>query len=223
MITVGQAMTRVLVAFVLSFLIGLDREKNKRPAGLKTHVIVALGSCLVTVVPFIYADTYGVDPTRIPAQVISGIGFLGAGTILRYGENVVGLTTAATLWVSGCIGVAAGLGEVSVCLLVTLLIFVVLKIVPYFERKFFAKKSDFQISMKMHNDKNELLFISDMMKNNDISIRAVHVDLDEHGHKLFKFNLTAKDKEAQQNFMEKFALLDNLHFKQEETELSPED
>lgn len=106
---------RLLLASVLGGLIGLEREANNRPAGLRTHILVSAGSALIMLVS-IYGfvghgpNGEGGEPARLAAQVVSGIGFLGAGTILRQGNSIKGLTTAASLWVSGGIGLAIGDG-----------------------------------------------------------------------------------------------------------------
>jgi len=114
-LTLGELSLRVLAAIVLGGLVGFEREFSDQPAGFRTHILVSLGAMLFTVV-----GAYGIgefasedinfDPTRIAAQVVSGIGFLGAGAILREGLNVKGLTTAAALWVTAAIGVAVGFG-----------------------------------------------------------------------------------------------------------------
>ncbi|KYH36008.1 putative Mg(2+) transport ATPase [Clostridium tepidiprofundi DSM 19306] len=99
---------RLLLSCILGGLIGIEREINNRPAGLRTHILVTVGSTLVMLISM-YGFTYG-DPSRLAAQVISGIGFLGAGTIIRNGSDISGLTTAASIWVSGGIGLAIGNG-----------------------------------------------------------------------------------------------------------------
>lgn len=104
-----ELVLRLLLSAVLGGLIGMEREVNNRPAGLRTHVLVSLGSCLIMLISM-YGFGQNGDPARLAAQVVSGIGFLGAGTILRNGNNIKGLTTAASLWVSGCIGLAIGNG-----------------------------------------------------------------------------------------------------------------
>lgn len=108
---------RLVVAALLGGLVGFEREFSDQPAGLRTHLLVSLGAALFTIVgaygvgPFFDADSdVRLDPTRIAAQVVSGIGFLGAGAILREGLNIRGLTTAAALWVAAAIGVATGFG-----------------------------------------------------------------------------------------------------------------
>jgi putative Mg2+ transporter-C (MgtC) family protein len=109
---------RMLVAAVLGAAIGLEREIHEHPAGMRTHLLVSLGSAIFTVLSIygfqgIAANGVAatVDPTRVAAQVVSGIGFLGAGAILKYGTSIRGLTTAASLWTAAAIGMAAGAGE----------------------------------------------------------------------------------------------------------------
>jgi len=105
---------RLLAAAALGALIGLEREIHGHPAGLRTHMLVSLGSGLFTVLSihgFGQAPGAGIDPTRIAAQIVSGIGFLGAGAILKDGIVIRGLTTAASLWATAAVGMAAGAGE----------------------------------------------------------------------------------------------------------------
>lgn len=101
---------RFLLACVTGGLIGVERESKRRPAGFRTHILVCLGAALVMCTGQYLTAMYDTDPTRLGAQVISGIGFLGAGTILVTRQQVKGLTTAASLWASACMGLAIGCG-----------------------------------------------------------------------------------------------------------------
>jgi putative Mg2+ transporter-C (MgtC) family protein len=101
---------RLVLAGFLGGLIGLDRELTGHPAGARTHATVALGSCLFSLVSLYHGQSVGADQTRIAAQVVSGIGFIGAGVIMRDRFKVKGLTTAASLWTTASIGMAAGYG-----------------------------------------------------------------------------------------------------------------
>src|SRR5918996_3966083 len=110
---------RLLLSALMGGAIGLEREISDQPAGFRTHILVALGACLFAVVSaysfgaFVGAEEspqFRYDPTRVAAQIVTGIGFLGAGAIIRYGMSVRGLTTAASLWVVAAIGTAIGLG-----------------------------------------------------------------------------------------------------------------
>ena len=116
-ITTSDLIVRLVIAAALGGAIGFEREFSEQPAGLRTHLLVSLGACLFTLAGAYGLDAFsghaaevGFDPTRIAAQVVSGIGFLGAGAILREGINIRGLTTAAALWVTAAVGLAVGLG-----------------------------------------------------------------------------------------------------------------
>ncbi|HZO98365.1 MAG TPA: MgtC/SapB family protein [Gaiellaceae bacterium] len=107
-----DAVARLAVAGALGAAVGVERELREREAGVRTHLLVALGSCLFTVAGAYGFHDFGtrVDPTRIAAQIVTGIGFLGAGAIIREGISVRGLTTAGSLWIVAAIGMAAGAG-----------------------------------------------------------------------------------------------------------------
>ena len=127
-----EVFLRLALAAVLGAAIGLEREIRERGAGLRTHLLVSLGSALFTIVSaygfhsFLAsgASVVRADPTRIAAQIVTGIGFLGAGAIIRQGLSVRGLTTAATLWVVAAIGLAAGAGYYSAAVVTTVLVLV---------------------------------------------------------------------------------------------------
>lgn len=117
---------RILMALLCGGIIGYEREYKNRPAGLRTHMMVCIGSALVMIISQYIYENYmpgANDPARLGAQVISGIGFLGAGTIIRERFSVKGLTTAATLWVVACIGLAIGSGYYIIAGIATLVIF----------------------------------------------------------------------------------------------------
>ena len=100
---------KLALSFALGMVVGLEREISDKPAGLRTNVLICLGSTLFTLASVKMSDM-NADPTRIAAQIVSGIGFLGAGAIMREGEHVTGLTTAATIWMVAAVGMAIGLG-----------------------------------------------------------------------------------------------------------------
>lgn len=131
----------MIVTTILCSAIGLEREHTNRPAGVRTHMLVGLSSALVMLtsefVILQYQGSSAIDPTRMGAQVISGIGFLGAGTIIKEGYNVKGLTTAASLWSVACIGLATGSGFYSGAIILTIVVLIALQ----FMRKLFPKHS----------------------------------------------------------------------------------
>ena len=123
-----DAVLKLGLAALLSGIIGYEREHSHRPAGFRTHILVAIGSTLIMMSAAYASKKYGgsVDVTRMSAQVLSGIGFLGAGTILREGFTVKGLTTAASLWAVSCIGTAVGMGFYSGAIIATVVIYLTL-------------------------------------------------------------------------------------------------
>ena len=117
---------RLGIALALGAVIGFEREMDRQPAGFRTHALVALGSALFTIISaYAFADS-ALDPTRIAAQIVSGIGFIGAGTILHYRGSIRGLTTAASLWSVAAIGMAAGAGMLLLAVVGTVLIVIIL-------------------------------------------------------------------------------------------------
>jgi putative Mg2+ transporter-C (MgtC) family protein len=122
-----EALLRLALAGVLGGLIGLERELRDREAGLRTHLLVAVGAALFTIVgAYGFSSFRLTDPTRIAAQIVTGIGFLGAGAIIRQGSTIRGLTTAATLWVVAAVGLASGAGYYSAALITTALVLLAL-------------------------------------------------------------------------------------------------
>jgi uncharacterized membrane protein YhiD involved in acid resistance len=125
-----ELMGRVLVAFLLGGVIGIERERRAKVAGLRTHMLVAGGSALFTVASYaLFAgEGPGYDPSRVAAQVVSGIGFLGAGAIIQSGGSVAGLTTAASIWMVAALGMAAGGGAFPLAIVSTIIAVVVLRL-----------------------------------------------------------------------------------------------
>src|SRR2546428_9660469 len=131
---------RLLLAAGLGARIGLEREYMRKPAGLRTNILIALGSALFTIVSMAVGGGGG-TPDRIAAQVVTGIGFLGGGAILRSGTTVHGMTTAATIWVNAAIGMAAGAGEYALAAGSTIITLIVLAVLPPIER-YFSRRRD---------------------------------------------------------------------------------
>ncbi len=138
-------MLRLLVALALGAIVGLERERQERAAGLRTVTMVSLGSCLFTIIgAYGFANT---DPSRVAAQIVTGIGFLGAGTIFLRKDLVRGLTTAATIWAVAAIGMAAGTARYFEAAFTTLLILAVLMVLKPIEKRFFKRPSEAQVSV----------------------------------------------------------------------------
>lgn len=130
-----DVLLRLLVAALLGGLVGLERDIHGRPAGLRTHLLVAMGAALFTILSGLLAGP-GSDPGRIAAQIVTGIGFLGAGAIIKSGVNVKGLTTAACLWVCASIGMCTGAGFFNFAIASTFIAIVALISLNYLEKCF---------------------------------------------------------------------------------------
>ena len=141
MISEVQIVLRVLVGAVLGAVVGLERERQDQPAGLRTHIILVIGATLAMVLSVNLGYLFArpgtpADPARLAAQVISGIGFLGAGAILRYGFNVKGLTTATSLWTMAIVGMTVGAGYYLIAVGTTALMLMVLTLLNVIEKRF---------------------------------------------------------------------------------------
>jgi putative Mg2+ transporter-C (MgtC) family protein len=118
-----EMIARLLLAVVLGILVGMEREIVHKPAGLRTHALVSLGACLFTVISIDYFD---VDPARIAAGIVTGIGFIGAGSIIAEKGHVQGITTAASLWCVAAVGLAVGVGAYVLAVVSSVLVFGIL-------------------------------------------------------------------------------------------------
>jgi putative Mg2+ transporter-C (MgtC) family protein len=140
LISEGEILIRLGLAAVLGMIVGFERERQNQPAGLRTHAILAIGSCLAMTISInlsMQFQSEGLigDPARIAAQVVSGIGFLGAGAILRYGTNVKGLTTATSLWTVAMVGLAVGAGHYFSAAGTTIALLIVLVLLNVLEKR----------------------------------------------------------------------------------------
>lgn len=130
-----ETVVRLLLAAVLGAAIGFEREYRQKSAGLRTNTLISIGAALFTLMSIELAEgVIGADPSRIAAQIVTGIGFLGAGAIIRHGGNVLGLTTAATVWVNAAVGVAAGGGRYVLAVSATVVTILVLSALVPLER-----------------------------------------------------------------------------------------
>ena len=172
MITWQEIVFRLLLAAFISGIIGIEREISNRPAGFRTHMLVTLGATLIMLISVdVFADS---DPGRLAAQVVSGIGFLGAGTIMRTGNNIVGLTTAASLWVCAGIGLAIGAGYYVGAIATTVIILIILMSTGLLERTILRKKYG-SIELAAVNRPGIIGDIEKLFASYKISIRSMNV------------------------------------------------
>ncbi|MBM7568267.1 MgtC/SapB family protein [Paenibacillus sacheonensis] len=176
---------RLVLALVLGGLIGLERELGGHSAGFRTHILVCLGSAAIVLLSMYGFSEFSsdpnvrLDPARLAAQVISGIGFLGAGTILRTGITVSGLTTAASLWVVAAIGLTAGAGFYYGAAVLTLLVVVSLFVLNKVEKKFSRAKRKRDLVLRVNKDSSSLSRVVTELHRFGIGINKMIVENEE--------------------------------------------
>ncbi|MDT8717076.1 MgtC/SapB family protein [Clostridium sp. 19966] len=177
---------RLLLAAVVGGIIGYERERNNRTAGFRTHILVCVGAAVTSMIQLqIVSDiqhlagagtgksVFSADYGRLAAQVISGVGFLGAGTILHEKGSVKGLTTAASLWTVACIGIAAGFGYYSITILSTLCVYVVLVILKKFEDKFIERSQTLKLEISFSKGNISLMRVEKYFADRVIKIKNI--------------------------------------------------
>ena len=168
-----QAIIKLVLGFILAGIIGLERSSWSKPAGFRTHALVGISSVLIMLCGEYMSKAYDIDPSRIPAQLLSGIGFIGAGTILRDGVNVKGLTTAAGLLAVTCIGLSIGAGFYLGGIVTTLIVYIILS----YSYKFSDKLDhfdllDLQVEISQNVDET-LTKIEKLLSNYNIDIKQL--------------------------------------------------
>lgn len=180
---------RLLLALVLGGLVGFEREQSNHAAGFRTNILVCLGSCLLMLLSmygfaaFVDEVNVRVDPARLAAAVITGIGFLGAGTILFTGKSITGLTTAASLWVVSAIGLAVGAGFYFAAGITTIMVLVTLWAFNKLEKRYISAKKEQLLKIKSYDVTKTLRSLNELLANKKIVIKKVQIeDLRDEGH-----------------------------------------
>ena len=150
---IGHFTLRVILAALLGGIIGYERELRSKEAGLRTHILVAMGAALIMIVSQygfyeVIQNYIQVDPSRIAAQVVSGIGFLGAGVIFKENGSIKGLSTAAGLWVDAAIGLAVGSGLYTIAIISTILVIIAFEVLNKLSKKFYNNHIEFEVTVK---------------------------------------------------------------------------
>lgn len=179
---------RLLIAAGLCGLIGLEREFKRHPAGFRTHLLVGLGSCLIMLLSlygfkdFIHLSSMSsirYDPSRLASYVVSGIGFLGGGTILVHGMTVKGLTTAASIWVVAAIGLVVGIGMYYIAIFSTIVVILSLIFLNKWENVFIKKSHKETLYLLVSSNKPGLSQVLKVLEHSHIKVE--HIDIENHG------------------------------------------
>lgn len=210
---------RLVLAVVLGGIIGFERGKSGRPAGFRTHILVCIGSVLAMMINQYIFETYGVsDPTRMGAQVISGIGFLGAGTILVTGRHQVkGLTTAAGLWATACMGLAIGIGFYKAAILGCIMITFTTIVLHRFDNFLLSKSKVIDIYIEFSKSVRVTLVL-DALKSLQIkidSIELVKPSYTESAQIGAIMSIKLKEKKAKVDVISRISNLEGVEFVEE--------
>ncbi|MCA1012896.1 MgtC/SapB family protein [Halobacillus halophilus] len=179
---------RIVIALILAGLIGFERELKNHSAGFRTHILVGVGSCLMMLLSLYGFESYmdefenvRFDPARIPSYVISGIGFLGAGTIIVNGLTIRGLTTAASIWTVAGIGLVVGAGMHDVAILTTIIVLLSLVLLNKIEKENFNKKKPYIFQLKVRSDV-KLQSITAIFDERELRIKGINIKKQEQDH-----------------------------------------
>lgn len=205
-----QTILKLVLGFLLAGIIGLERSSWNKPAGFRTHSLVGISAVLIMLCGEYIAEKYNADPTRIPAQLLSGIGFIGAGTILRDGFNVKGLTTAAGLLAVTCIGLSIGAGYYLGGIIATVIVYVILS----YSYKVLDRLDHFEVlefNINISND-SALKFIEETLSKYEVDIKQIKKSntdsaenkgtltiVGEYNKKMFNKNELIRDLSSIQN------------------------
>ena len=204
MISEEELFLRLVLSCILGGIIGYERQSRRKSAGLRTNVLVCLGACLIMVLSqALYENVEGrtnADPARLAAQVVSGIGFLGAGAIMKEGLTVTGLTTAACLWVVAGVGLAVGSGFYSGALMTTALVFVTLGSLSRLD-DWVDHEKNIGLNIYTVDKPGQLMEISTCLEDLQLKVRGIKVKADEdevetNGDKLMYINLEIFNKQG---------------------------
>lgn len=206
-----EVLLRLLCAMFIGAVIGTERELTHRPAGMRTHMLVALGSCVVMITSQMIFHQYRAfgatpDPARLSAQVITGVGFLGAGTILKEGPSIKGLTTAASVWAVACLGIAVGGGYYALGIIGTVGMIIILVLFEWLQEKLMHERyALYLFSVSCSDVVSMLERINQLATECDASLKAMQVDGKEDGEVEITFKADFGGRHSEQRMQRFFA------------------
>lgn len=211
-----EIIIRLALACFLGGIIGIERERNRRPAGFRTHILVCLGSALVMLCNIYMFEMYkgqgNIDPARFGAQVISGIGFLGAGTILKEGVTIKGLTTAASLWSVGCIGLSVGLGFYFGAVFTTVIVLITLVFFSKFEERIYGSRKDSVLKIKSSDKPGQLGKIGTELGKFNIQIRDVSMEVEDEFSIIIKVRIDRGREDLSPEIIDCLSKIDGIMY-----------
>jgi putative Mg2+ transporter-C (MgtC) family protein len=211
--TTIDIVTKLMIAFVLSGLIGIEREIIHKPAGIKTHTLVCISATLIMDFGMYLSEMYGsmVDPSRLPSQILAGIGFVGAGTIIRDGFTVKGITTAASLLAITCIGLAVGAGYYEGAIFASLFIFLILSLTAPLQMMIDKKKKVLLFTITTHTHPGILGDIEKIFEENEVEIISIkHFSDTISQYTLLKVFAKCSDVKKKENLIQNLCKLKDV-------------
>ena len=226
-LTINQIIIRILMALIIGGLIGYERELQNRAAGLRTHILVCLGATIISLlqiemsnkaIEIIYSneklyEVIKIDYGRLGAQVITGVGFIGAGAIIHNRGNIKGLTTAATLWVVACLGLTIGMGGYFISIFSTIIIFIILVFLKRIEDKFISKNTMEKIKLEYFKEGEIESEIEKFLERKKIKIKKIEYNCNnDNGNKVYALYIIIKPKKVRiekvlEELKEKFKII----------------
>lgn len=209
-ITWLEMLVRIIIAFVLGGMLGMERGLKQRPAGLRTYMLVCVGACLIMMTNEYVVQQYGSgDPVRMGAQVVSGIGFLGAGTIIVTRHNQIkGLTTAAGLWAAAAVGLATGVGFYEAAIAGAVVIFVTLSVLSNLDDRMHRKTDHFEAYVELPSSVSLGMFM-DALHARSITVEDVQLDAHlamDDGSRSFLMMLSTSQRFDRAELMDQIAI-----------------
>lgn len=192
----GIIIFKLLLSLILAGIIGIERSAMNKPAGFGTFAILGVSACLIVIASNYYAEMYDIDAARIPAQVLAGIGFIGAGTILRNGYNVKGITTAAGIFAVTCIGIAVGIGCFIPASIATLIIFLLISYSHYITDniELFSTMTLRVTVDKVSNEGDLLKKLDEFFKEKKINVLSIANNSNLKDGKIFEYIISFNNK-----------------------------
>lgn len=224
-----EVVIRLMLAVVVGGLIGYEREYKNRPAGFRTHILVCLGAAITSMIQLYSIQETKVlvlqnpelqavikaDIGRLGAQVITGVGFLGAGTIIHEKGSIKGLTTAASLWTVACIGLSVGLGYYTLSILSTICVFIVLVYLKTFETKLFRNINTFKIEIQYLNRKEVIEKLEGYFKSMGIKVKNIEFSIEDEDenstHSTITYTILAARHISSSDIVQKLCTYDEIY------------
>jgi len=200
-----------MLAIIFGGLIGLQRERHERPAGLRTHALVCLGATVFTLVSYLgFSSGAGFDSTRIAAGVVTGIGFIGAGVIFRQGILVKGVTTAASIWIVAAIGLSLGTKLYYLSIIATLLGFLILSFLKSFEYRI-IRTPNYRIKITASKDFDDIGKIIGTIKDFSLDIKSKKYEFEPDSNtKMYSYNIHSKMPDFSQKIIDRISKINGV-------------